>query len=321
MFDKFGRVEGYGQMAPGRDLEELEEQKRNGRPPGSGADINQAILGGMPAGGTTPFAGAQQTIGAKPPAPPQEAPPMGPAAPLANTGISGYGQPGGVQAPPIQPPAGSSPNNVFGQTPAAHRAEGTAAGNDMSWMDQPGAVQTAPTPTPAPQRHAVRLMEGESGKLGNAEHAAKSPKYDFLNLAQSGEFNYDQLPQMLQKLQSGPNAALWNGWSANGDKFTFNGDPSQLHPTWNGVTSVDAIGGFKSGNPEGFRWGAEGPGGPAPQGGPSPSLGGMQSAILGTGTPGEAQGGDYSANLLKQIMQALQVNPELAQIAQKSGFR
>jgi len=172
-----------------------------------------------------------------------------------NTGIGGA-----VSAPPL---------NV-GSTPAEHKALGAAAGRDMSWMDAPGAVAAAPAPF---QRNSTRLMEGDAGKLANTAHAAKSPKYDFLQLANQGKYGYDQLGDMLGELQKGPNAAHWQGWSADKDKLRFGGDPSQLGDAWQGVTEVDAIGGFNSGNPQGFRWGAgsdgSGPGEPAaaPQGG------------------------------------------------------
>jgi hypothetical protein len=64
MFDKFGRVEGYGQMAPGRDLSPLTPEKPNGRPAQGGPDMGQAIRGGATPQGV--FKGATQTIGAQP---------------------------------------------------------------------------------------------------------------------------------------------------------------------------------------------------------------------------------------------------------------
>ena len=78
MFDKFGKVQGYGQMAPGRDSEVLQEEGQPGRPRKQ-QNINSAITGGLPVG-NQPFAGAAQTIGgmapqqAIPQAQPQAAP-------------------------------------------------------------------------------------------------------------------------------------------------------------------------------------------------------------------------------------------------------
>jgi hypothetical protein len=59
MFDKFGRVEGFGQIAPGRDLPPMQEK----RPfqPQQGPNIGAAIRGGATPQGT--FNGAAQTLG------------------------------------------------------------------------------------------------------------------------------------------------------------------------------------------------------------------------------------------------------------------
>mgnify|MGYP001579967316 CR=1 FL=1 len=140
-----------------------------------------------------------------------------------------------------------------------------------------GGFAPLPTPEAAPApfaRNNTRLMEGDAGKLADVGHAAKSPKYDFLQLANQGKYGYDQLGDMLGELQKGPNAQHWQGWTADKDKLRFGGDPSQLGSAWNGVTEVDAIGGFNSGNPQGFRWGAEMPGG-APEGAAAQQGGGM----------------------------------------------
>lgn len=60
MFDNYGRTQGFGQIAPGRDLPDANNPRRGrrfGQP-----DVNAAITGGIPQGGAdTPFAGAQQT--------------------------------------------------------------------------------------------------------------------------------------------------------------------------------------------------------------------------------------------------------------------
>lgn len=115
-----------------------------------------------------------------------------------------------------------------------------------------------PAPAPVPKRYNVSLMEGDPEKLASQAHALKSPKYQFLQLAQSGQFNYDQLPQMLAQLQQ-TNPDFWKDWVADGDKFRYTGDPNKLHGAWEGVTEVDAVGNFTSTDgsaPTGFRWGA-----------------------------------------------------------------
>jgi hypothetical protein len=201
---------------------------------------------------------------------------------------------------------------------------------------QPGANPGAkpeggianPLGAPAPQKtFKTNLMEGDPAKLGNAEHMAKSPKYDFLTLANSGKYNYDQMGDMLKELQGGPNARLWQGWAADAKgNMHFQGDPSQLAPEWKGVTHVDAVGAMgdflNGGQAKGWRWGVDEPGG-APAGGGAginPAI--MQSAILGQG--GAAQSAeptsDYTAKLRQQIMQALQVNPQLAQMSREFGY-
>lgn len=152
----------------------------------------------------------------------------GPITPSNNTGYAGEV----ANLPPVQPPpsAPAAPTSVF----------------------QPPAPVGAPRPSAN-----TRLMEGDQKKLANLDHAKKSPKYDFLQLAQQNKYGYDQLGEMLKELQGGPNASHWQGWTADRDKLKYTGDPSQLGSQWGGVTTVDTIGGFNSGNPQGFRWGAD----------------------------------------------------------------
>lgn len=157
-----------------------------------------------------------------------------------------------------------------------------------------GAIPAMPTPmapSAAPKSpFSTKLMEGDTGKLADVGHAAKSPKYDFLQLAQQNKYNYDQLPDMLKELQGGPNAQHWQGWTADKDKLKFTGDPSQLGDEWKGVTSVDAIGGFNSGDPSGWRWGADDGGAQAAPGmnAGRPSFAGSTISPM---LQGDAQGG------------------------------
>lgn len=68
IFDKFGRATGYGQMAPGRDLPQTQNELARKR--GVMQSAISGAPGGMPQGGTTtPFNGAKQTIGAATAAP------------------------------------------------------------------------------------------------------------------------------------------------------------------------------------------------------------------------------------------------------------
>jgi hypothetical protein len=166
-------------------------------------------------------------------------------------------------------------------------------------VSAPPLQADAPAPIAAPspfQRNDTRLMEGDAGKLANVDHAKKSPKYDFLQLANQGKYGYDQLGDLLKELQGGPNASHWQGWSADKDKLRFGGDKAQLGDAWQGVTEVDAIGGFNSGNPQGFRWGAgsdgSGPGEPSAQ----PQGGGMfAGSSISPMLQGDASAGIQSA--------------------------
>jgi hypothetical protein len=155
----------------------------------------------------------------------------------------------------------------------------------------------------------TRLMEGDAGKLADPSHAAKSPKYDFLQLASQNKYNYDQLPEMLQALQSGPNGSHWTGWTADKDKFKFTGDPSQLGAAWNGVKEVDAVGAFNSGNPTGWRWGADDGGQVQAQ---MPQMGMSSVFNQPTLAPSAAPSDPASSSaLLQQILAELNGNPSL----------
>lgn len=156
-------------------------------------------------------------------------------------------------------------------------------------------------------RNSTRLMEGDAFKLDPAnQHQLKSPKYAFLQAANSGKYGYNDLAKMLGDLQADPNSGkFFKGWSANKDKLSFAGDRSQLDPAWNGVNSVDAIGAYgnmaQGKEPGGWRWGADspeslaaaaGPGG-GPDGDPSSSPY-SQNSMIDTS-------GDFFTNLMKQL--------------------
>lgn len=192
---------------------------------------------------------------------------------------------------------------------------------------QPSAIDglapqgTPPATAPKPS-FQTNLMEGDPFKLDPKNgHQQESPKYSFLQLANQNKYNYDQMPDMLKELQGGPEGKFWQGWQADGKgNFVFGGDPSQLDPAWKGVKRVDAVGAYgdfaNGGQAKGWRWGVDDPNAPAM----NPAL--MQNAIMGNQQQQpttDAAGGDYAAKLRQQIMQALQVNPQFAQMAKTYG--
>ena len=218
-----------------------------------------------------------------------------------------------AQTPP--PPQGDGAlgaailNDPKSAQPPASRPQIAAQPTEQPQGPQGPLSQLAPTAKPT--TYATKLMEGDAGKLANVNHAKKSPKYDFLQLAQQNKFNYDQLPQMLAELQKGPNAHHWQGWTADRDKFKFTGDPGQLGEAWKGVTVVDAVGGFNSGNPQGWRWGADDGGQMAAQANPNTlamtqALGGaIMPNVTGANGGGFDPNTDYSKMTLQQILAAL----------------
>jgi len=277
----------------------------------------------MPVGGVTPFAGAAQTLG-------QQSQQQSSGAGLnqmAQQATSGINQLfGGMQKPQQANPSPTAGlqqqrTQVPGiQAPAAGGIQGTPPPVDQQPKAGPG--------------YNVNL-EGFGGfrqdgtaKLGSAEHAMKSPKYAFANLAQSGQFGYNDVGGMLAELQK-TNPEFYQGWEQipGKEKIRFTGDPSQLHEAWKGVDEVDLVrnftqagGGFDP-SKAAFWWGTSTPqeraqGGAAPQGPANPF---MQQAILGT-LGGGQEGNDYAARLQQQILSALQGQPGLAAIAQQSGL-
>jgi hypothetical protein len=234
---------------------------------------------------------------------------------LASTG-SQVGQALGGLVDPIQKAqaagkGGSGPGQI-----------GLALGGMPDTASAPAmpASPLADAPAAAPQRFNTKLMEGDPGKLADLAHAAKSPKYDFLQLAQKGTHNYDDLGGMLKELQGGPNARLWNGWSANKDKLTFGGDPSQLAPEWNGAKSVDAIGAYgdfaNGGDAKGFRWGVGDEGG-TPQGAQGAAIGGAPA--LGGMDLDNALNGDPLAKIKEAIAAMSAGRPNAAALMQQLG--
>lgn len=181
-------------------------------------------------------------------------------------------QPRGRQAQPGPLQPGPSSPGSYAPRLGSNALPTVEPGETPIWPELP---QQGPFPPPV-THNATRLMEGDPGKLANKAHAATSNKYDFLQLMNSGQYGYDQLPQALAALQAGPNGGLWKGWKAEGDKL-IPGD---------GTAPVDVIGGFHSDNPGGWRWGVEGPSGG--------SLGGSGGGYGGPGMTTNAPNLDWS---------------------------
>lgn len=165
------------------------------------------------------------------------------------------------------------PQQGAGVTPPFQTTSPEAKGPEMP----PVAMPTATGPAAGSAK--TRLMEGDPTKLADPSHAANSPKYDFLQLANQNKYGYNQMGDMVKELQSGANGRLWQGWAADGKgNLQFTGDPSQLAPEWKGVKSVDAVGAYgnmaQGKDAAGWRWGVDDPGAqPAAAGAGAPSGG------------------------------------------------
>jgi hypothetical protein len=242
-----------------------------------------------------------------------------------NTGVSGA-MPGGMGMP-----------QIVGSTPAEHRALGAQAGQDMSWMNQPGAVQSAPSaavtsPGVSPEAKAAARaallgngfggsLDGGGMKIDSQEHGKKSPKYSFAQTAMDLGLNgrTEDLPAVLSELQKrDPRFANFQIGGNKKDHLVYNGDPNALDPAFDGVRDIDAVLSAGEGG-KGFTWGIGG-GAPAPHmlGMPAPiSVGNMdasQIAALGQ-QPDQNLDAAGSASMLQQILSKLQ-NPQQQALSQ-----
>lgn len=270
------------QIAPGRDLEELDEQGRPGRPRTTPPAIASAISGGLglPQG---QFAGAQ-TIQPKPQAAPS------PTAGLANApqpAPTGMAQPmAPAQAPPLNPPTGTAQP-----------------------IGQPGgfAPQTPTTPAFNPGAAPAGF---DATKWGNAEH--QSPKYivgrDMASIADQVRAIPDEagrkafVQQRLNTLIPQIEAQGWKVHEVKGEKIMISGGPNNEPAHW-GDAFEDIEG---KANPQ---WHVDNGSG----GGQQQSPMGIQSAIMGTAP--QLGGGDFSTRLRQQMMEQLAKVPGLAQLA------
>jgi hypothetical protein len=167
---------------------------------------------------------------------------------------------GGIVGPNAQGLLDSlrGPTAQVGSTPAEHRALGTAAGHDMSWMDQPGEVSVPPMQADAPMAPAAPNYKQTGQYLGNRFKNEKSqrPWEDQSERYQIGTVlsNFDPKQGITADL-----IAALNGADIHGAKFSGSGDKLTVENAggWDrfgtGGTD-DIIGNFKSGNGEWAAW-------------------------------------------------------------------
>jgi hypothetical protein len=171
----------------------------------------------------------------------------------------------------------------------------------------PGAPAPTPQPTPQPAQRTERvsgLMEGEAHKLNDQGHIAKSPKDQFLSMAPY--YGRGEESQLLSDLQS-KYADYWQGWTWDGKgNFRYGGDPSKLHSAWNGVSFVDAYGGYNAGGPLQARWGADDQG--QMSGTSDPTVNALLQAFSVPGMQAPAPSIDMNAIL--SLFTAMQAQPQ-----------
>jgi hypothetical protein len=149
--------------------------------------------------------------------------------------------------------------------------------------------------TPAPQQN-TRLEGFEAGKLGTG-HGGKSPKYAFGDLANSGQYGYQDGAKLLADLQS--QYDYFDNWELQGgDKFRWNGQ-GQLNNAFEGVNEIDFVRNFTQGsgfdpNQSAFVWGA--------RGGPGDADG---QAAADAGGPAAGNAGGFDGDALRTALAGL----------------
>lgn len=283
MFDKYGRVTGYGQMAPGRDVDELDIPGRPGRP-----RIGEAIGSTMPVKPpTATFKGAQQTIGAPP----------------AIDQLFGNANEAG-QTDPYASPGRREPGGITGGADVRDIHNQSSSPIDSSSFNTKGFA--------APQYLAQNFGSVAPGGWDQTKWSDpnyQDPKYVVgrIEMEASGGDGYFDTPEEKQRaidniLKAYPNA-------------TYDGkDHIDFH---DGGAPVDVVRAAGSARP-GISFAPDEPGGGA--GNPMGSFSPIQSAILGVPPGQQNEGESYAARLRAQIMAALNANPELAAIAQSRGL-
>lgn len=360
MFDKFGRVEGYGQMAPGRDTEELDEFGQPKRSPSNAQGPNiQTAIGGMPVGGVTPFKGAQDTIGAKPANAPQPTNANIQSAIGHNNGAvdigsmftdmqqsgdwrthmqtSNGGIGAGRQGSQAPQDGGSVMDRLQFQTPLQAPAQNPSPTAGLGQVQAPPLQAPPSVPAPTPQPPSASPVDTSAWdtdgypkpgyvptSFGEAPRGRNPQKWNDPN-HQSPKYVVSRI-----LAEQGPPSreqvirALPNLQKAY-PGTTFDGKDKLTIP---GVGTVDVLTASGSTDPNQVRYNSWNPildkdGNPskhARNAQGNPAL--MRSAILGSGmaSPIPTNDSDYSARLMQQIMQALQADPQLAAIAQSNGY-
>lgn len=260
MFDKFGRVEGFGQIAPGRDLPTLEESGQPGRP--RKTPLTQAIGAGVPQG---MFAGAK-TIAALPAMGQDRQPPV--------KGIATLGASiGAGQMAPAVPPTG--PGQLAPSVSQPFVGGTAPAGFDQTkWND--------------PAKQSPKYLVGRS-LAGVQDQLRAIPD-------EAGRKAFAQ--QHLQTLIPEIEKQGWKVHEVRNEKMLISGGPNNEPAHWaDAVTDIEGA--------ANVGWNVDAPGGAAPQA----PISSAQSFIGGAAPT--VPGGDFG-RLRQQIMQALQVNPQLA---------
>lgn len=222
-----------------------------------------------------------------------------PVSPLGANGLPGqdmFGKPwpGAAAGPAPKPPTSSTmpidprPASDFTE----HRGAGTAAGRDMSWMDQPGGTTYAGGAKGFTPKHAMEGFDfareqntGKSAKDAFAQLSNQAPPPPLNDKAALGAwFN--------QYIKPGMDALGHNVSDVQGDKFRFK--------NWQGDFWVD-YGRGAGADGGALAWQAEDAGGAAAQAAPVAQ---RQGASLAPVMPGQ------TSDLLAQIMANLQAQQE-----------
>jgi len=226
-------------------------------------------------------------------------------APPTNTGISGIGLPGGMQAPPLQMSADSPAAIKQGANPNDAPAAITQASSLASAMAGPSVP---PPPAGGLGQYANSLEGFDSAKL-NSTH--DSPKYQIGRALSQFDPRQGVTPDVLAAL----NKLGVGQFSGSGDKVSIaNGDPR-----FEGVNAIDLVRGFDDPNGTGgWQYGAEGgpaaapAPGPAGMGGAPPMQGGAALDGMLSGDPMAAiqaalaqQAGTGGKNSLQSLIAAL----------------
>jgi hypothetical protein len=181
----------------------------------------------------------------------------------------------------------------------------------------PDLAGDTPPAKEAPARNPNALSIGgfDMGKVGNQAEMAKSPKYQFATLANSGQYGAQDGAKLLADLQA-QYGDHWKNVTYDGrDKFKIG---PGAHADWGDADLVDFMAAHdqNAGTAKDFYWGVEGPTSRAEasrqSGGSGGGMGAMQGGLhqLLTGNPtagiqaalGQQAGqSDFLAALLKQL--------------------